>query len=61
MKNFCSQLLLAVLCRVAETIIHAAATEKAAVVMRICKVVYLLNVMGFSCVVIDDEWLEILI
>jgi hypothetical protein len=46
---------------VAETIIHAAATEKAAVVMRICKVVYLLNVMGFSCVVIDDEWLEILI
>ena len=51
-KNFCSQLLLAVLCRVAETIIHAAATENAAVVMRMCRVVYLLNRMGFSC----DHW-----
>jgi len=49
-KNFCSQLLLAVLCREAEIPIHTAATEKAATVIRICRVVYLLKRMGFSCV-----------
>jgi hypothetical protein len=48
-KNFCSQLLLAVLCLEAEIPIHTAAIENAATVIRACRVVYLLNSTAFSC------------
>jgi len=47
-KNLCSQLLLAVLCREAEMAIHTAAIENAATVIRACRVAYLLNNTGFS-------------
>lgn len=49
-KNFCSQLRFAVLCREAEIPIHTAATENAATVIRICRVVYLLKSTVFSYV-----------
>lgn len=49
-KNFRSHSLLAVLCRDAERPIHTAAMEKAATVIRTCRVVYLLNSTAFSCI-----------
>jgi hypothetical protein len=53
-KNFCSQLLFAMLCRDAERPIHTAAIEKAAIVIRPCRVVYLLKSTAFSC--IRSKW-----
>jgi hypothetical protein len=47
-KKSLIHLVLAVLCRIAETIIHAAANENAAEVAAKCNATYLLNKTGFS-------------
>lgn len=54
-KNLFSQLLLAVLCREAEIPIHTAAIEKAATVIRACRVLYLLKIRLLSCVRMNNQ------